>query len=105
MNKRHSHSRFFALTLWTLFGLGLLVQAFSPHLKIVNNAFVMPPVELNSGGMLNPSEVAIRERRLQALSGLLVLSGVAGLAFIYRRSLIESFTGTEKNSTKASNSI
>lgn len=95
LTDRH-RSRCVSLCLWVAFGLGLLVQAFSSHLEIASNAFVLPSTEAHSGVAINPSEVVGRERKLQALSGLLVLFGAIGLAVCYRRTLIENFSGNGK---------
>jgi hypothetical protein len=89
-------ARLLTVLLWLVFCLGILLQAFSSHLEIKHNAFVMPPVKANSGVAMNPSEVVGRERRVQALSGLLVLGGALGLAVRYRRSLSESIFGFRK---------
>jgi len=91
-----SRSRRLAASLWIVFSLGLALQAFSSHLEIAHNAFVIPPSLTASRVGLNPSEVVSRERRLQALSGLLVLGGAIGLAIHYRHVLRESFMGRGK---------
>jgi hypothetical protein len=85
-----------AAILWTVFALGLIFQAFSPHLKIVNNAFVMPEAEVKSGVGLLPAAIVNRERKLQALSGSLVLGAALGLAYCYRRNLIDAFSRSGK---------
>lgn len=82
--------------LWIAFGLGILLQAFSSHLEISNNAFVMSPAWVKTHADLDPIGVVNRERKLQALSGLLVLGGAIGLAVFYRRALVESLTGAKK---------
>jgi hypothetical protein len=73
--------------LWAIFGSGLLVQAFALRLKIVNNAFVMPPALLSERKPINVAEIVAHERRMQATSAILTASGALGLAFYYRRAL------------------
>jgi hypothetical protein len=75
--------------LWMVFCLGLLLQAFSAHLEIAQNAFVMPPALAASRVGLDPAAVVSRERRLQAVSSLLVLGSAIGLGIYHRRRLIK----------------
>ena len=74
--------------LWTMFISGLLVQAFGPHLEISENAFVIPSSSVSEGKELDPAKIIARERRLQALSAVLTLSGALGLGLYYRRVLL-----------------
>jgi hypothetical protein len=68
---------------WTVFALGLLVQVFSPHLKIEHNAFEMPPTLLALGKPISPSDLVARERIVQSTSAVLTLAGAVGLARCY----------------------
>ena len=80
--------RSLALLCWLVFAAGLLVQLLSPHLKISNGAFVIPP-EMSAGrNAIRLDEIVGRQRRMQLLSILLTVSGAFGLAFLYRDILI-----------------
>jgi hypothetical protein len=70
------------IVFWSLFAAGLLVQLFAPHLKISNQAFVIPEQALS-----NAEEIIRKERLLQLLSAVLTASGALGLAFLYREIL------------------
>jgi hypothetical protein len=72
---------------WTLFAVGVLLQASGPHLKIKNNVFILPPAPASAGKVIRPVEIVGRERRLQLLSGVLTLAGALGLAVSYRKVL------------------
>ena len=80
--------RSLALLCWLVFAAGLLVQFFSPHLKVSNGAFVIPPEMAAGRNAIRPDEIVARQRRLQLLSVLLTVSGALGLAFLYRDILI-----------------
>ena len=80
--------RSLALICWLLFAAGLLVQLFSPHLKISNGAFVIPPKMAAGRNAIRLDEIVAKQRRLQFLSVLLTVSGALGLAFLYRDILI-----------------
>jgi hypothetical protein len=71
-----------------VFAAGLLLQLFSPHLKISNGAFVIPPALTAGRNVIRPDEIIARQRRMQLLSLLLTVSGALGLAFLYRDILI-----------------
>jgi len=86
-NKRNGRRVWLGLLLWVALAAGLLVQAFAPHLKIQNNKFVIPPSLLSGGKEVRPDEMIARERRMQALSGILTLGSGLGLAFYYRHVL------------------
>jgi len=80
--------RSLALLCWLVFAAGLFVQLLSPHLKVSNGAFVIPP-ELTAGSnAIRLDEIVARQRRMQLLSVLLTVSGALGLAFLYRDILI-----------------
>jgi hypothetical protein len=70
---------------WTLFAVGVLLQASGPHLKIKNNLFILPPSLGSAGKVIRPVEIVGRERRIQLLSGVLTLTGALGLAACYRK--------------------
>lgn len=74
--------------LWAVFGIGLLVQAFAPRLRIENGAFVIPAVLTSGSQPTAPAEIVTRERWLRALSAALTLAGALGLAHYYRGSLL-----------------
>src|SRR5437868_14526693 len=70
------------------FAAGLLVQLFSPHLKVSNGAFVIPPKMAAGKNAIRLDEIVARQRRMQLLSLLLTVSGALALAFLYRDILI-----------------
>ena len=80
--------RALALVCWLVFAAGLLVQLLSPHLKISNGAFVIPPKMSAGKNAIRLDEIVGRQRRMQLLSILLTVSGAFGLAFLYRDILI-----------------
>ena len=80
--------RSLALLCWLVFATGLLVQFFSPHLKVSNGAFVIPPEMAAGRNAIRPDEIVSGQRRMQLLSVLLTVSGALGLAFLYRDILI-----------------
>jgi hypothetical protein len=67
--------------LWVALAARLLVQAFAPQLKIQNNKFIIPPALLSGVKEVRPDEIITRERGMQALSGILTLSGALCLGF------------------------
>ena len=80
--------RSLALLCWLGFAAGLLVQLLSPHLKISNGAFIIPP-EMSAGrNAIRLDEIVGGQRRMQFVSLLLTISGALGLAFLYRDILI-----------------
>jgi hypothetical protein len=80
--------RSLALLCWLVFAAGLLLQLLSPHLKISNAAFVIPPEMAAGRNAIRLDEIVARQRRMQLLSVLLTVSGALGLAFLYRDILI-----------------
>ena len=76
--------RWLAIVCWLVFAAGLLVQLFSPHLKISNRAFVIPTRMAAGRNAIRLEEIVGGQRRMQVLSALLTLSGALGLAFVYR---------------------
>ena len=82
------HRRSLALICWLVFAAGLLVQFFSPHLKVSNGAFVIPPKMAAGKNPIRLDEIIGGQRRMQVLSAILTLSGAIGLAFVYRDILI-----------------
>lgn len=91
-NKRTARRVWLGLLLWTGLAAGPLVQAFGPHLKIQNNQFVIPPSLLSGEKEVRPDEIVARERKMQALSGLLTLGSGLGLGFYYRQTLFQKAT-------------
>ena len=89
--------RSLALLCWLVFAAGLLVQFFSPHLKVSNGAFVIPPKMAAGKNAIRLDEIVARQRRMQLLSVLLTVSGAVGLAFVYRDILIR---GTSRRSSE-----
>jgi hypothetical protein len=80
------------MLLWLVFGAGLSVQAFSPHLPIEHNSFVISADVVPAGSVLDPRALINRQRLMQAISAMLVLVGAAGLAIWYREALSRSLT-------------
>jgi len=80
--------------LWAVFARGIVIQASSTHLVIRNHAFWLPATATRQP--LDPARLINRERKLQALSALLVLGGGTALAFHHRRTLIDSFYRAKK---------
>jgi hypothetical protein len=76
--------------LWAMFGAGLLVQAFAPHLTIKNKAFVLPPSLISEGKDIHPADIVAHARAMQLFSGVLTLGGALGLALCYRKVLFET---------------
>ena len=68
---------------WGVFTVGLLLQIWSPHLKIEHQAFVMPQILFAAGKTISPSELVAQERIIQSLSAVLTVSGALGLAWCY----------------------
>src|SRR5205085_88160 len=85
---RNRRRRSVALVCWLVFAAGLLVQLLSPHLKISNGAFVIPPEMAAGRNAIRPDEIVGRQRRMQLLSILLTVSGALGLALLYHDVLI-----------------
>jgi hypothetical protein len=79
--------RWSGVLFWVIFLVGLLLQAFSPHLKIKDNRFVLPPSLISPSTQIRPAEIIARERRMQLLSGVLTLGGAFGLAVVYGKVL------------------
>jgi len=80
--------RSLALLCWLVFAAWLLVQLLSPHLKISNGAFVIPPKMAAGRNAIRLDEVVGGQRRMQLLSVFLTVTGALGLAFVYRDILI-----------------
>jgi hypothetical protein len=80
--------RSLAFLCWLVFTAGLLVQLLSPHLKISNGKFVIPPKMTAGRNGIRLDEIVARQRRMQLLSVLLTMSGALGLAFVYHDILI-----------------
>jgi len=86
----HGNRRWRALALLCslVFASGLLVQFLSPHLKVSNGAFVIPPEMTAGRNAIRLDEIVAMQRRMQLVSILLTVSGALGLAFLYRDILI-----------------
>jgi hypothetical protein len=69
--------------LWLVFAAGLLTEVLSPHLKIENDAFVMPPSLVDGSKPINPAEIVARAKRMQLLSMLLTVEGAVSLGLYY----------------------
>src|SRR5438045_7634135 len=80
--------RSLALLFWLVFAARLLVQLLSPHLKISNGAFVIPPKMAAGKSAIRLDEIVGGQRRMQFVSLLLTISGAVGLAFLYHDILI-----------------
>jgi hypothetical protein len=76
-----------AVLLWATFGLGLLIQGFTPRLRIEHRAFVVPASLLSTGKDVRPAEIVARQRHMQLLSSLLTTLAAIGLCCYYRRLL------------------
>lgn len=87
MSRETIWSRRRGVLFWVVLALGVLCQAFGPHLKIKNNKFVLPPALAVSGQDIRPAEIVARERQWQVMSGILTLAGTLGLALCYREEL------------------
>lgn len=83
------HRRIAAL-LWTAFSAGLLLQGLTPPLKVVDNAFVIPPSLNSLSTGIDPAGIVARERRIRLLVGLLTMGASLGLAYCYRRDFVSS---------------
>ncbi len=92
--------RSLALLCWLVFAAGLLVQLLSPHLKVSNGAFVIPPKMTAGRNAIRLDEVVARQRRMQLLSVLLTVGGALGLAFLYRDILIGEPRGDVANRSR-----
>ena len=80
--------RSLALLCWLVFAAGLFVQLLSPHLKVSNGAFFIPPEMAAGTNAIRLDEIIGGQRRMQLISLLLTVSGALGLAFLYRDILI-----------------
>jgi hypothetical protein len=58
-----------------------------PPLTSQDNTVVIPPAVLSGVKEVRPDEIVARERRMQALSGILTLGSGLGLGFYYRHVL------------------
>jgi hypothetical protein len=90
--QRTCRTRWPAVLVWAIFGVGLLVQAFSPGLRIEHNKFVAP-VTISQGQEIHPDKLIARERTVQLLSATLTLGGALGLAFCYGPALFRRREG------------
>ena len=79
---------FLPLLLWLVLAAGLLAEMMSPHLKIENNAFVIPPSLVNGSKPIDPAEIIAHAKQMQLLSLILTLGGAVSLGLYYRPFLI-----------------
>ena len=79
--------------IWAVFLSGLLLQWFSPHLRIEHDAFVMPQDAAARGVPIDPQALVRRERMIQLSSAFLSVTGAVCLALYYRRSLSSYLPG------------
>jgi hypothetical protein len=86
-DKRSWRIRWFAVLVWSIFGIGLLVQAFSPGLRIEHGKFVAPAA-MSYAKEIHPDEIIAQERRVQLLSVTLTVVGALGLAVRYGPALL-----------------
>ena len=85
--RRH---RWLAVLLWLIFGAGLLVHAYGPHVKITNDTFVIPPSLVSGGEHIDPAVIIAYERSKHLVSGILTVGGALGIALYYRNLLVSS---------------
>lgn len=90
---RNKTSRLVPLSIWTVFLVGLLLQLFSPHLRVAHDSFVIPADVMSRGLPVDPRALVKREKMIQLSSALLALSGAIGLAVYYRRTLFRHSPG------------
>lgn len=80
--------RSLAVLVWAIFGAGLLVHAYGPHVKIMSNTFVIPPSLVSEGKDIDPTEIIAYERSKHLVSGILTVGGALGIALYYRNLLV-----------------
>jgi hypothetical protein len=81
-NRRKGRTQWLAVLMWSIFGAGLLVQAFSPGLRIEHHKIVAPAAIAQSRE-IHPDELIARERWVQTLSIILTVTGAVGLVVCY----------------------
>jgi hypothetical protein len=81
-HQRSSRSRHLLFLMWTIFAVGILVQVFSPGLRIEHSKLVAP-ASISQATEIHPSEIIARERHVQMLSAILTMGGALGLAVCY----------------------
>jgi hypothetical protein len=86
---RNRPSPLVPLVIWAVFFSGLLLQLFSPHLRISHDSFVIPQDAVSQGSVIDPRALIAKERTIQLCSALLTLAGAIGLAVYYRRTLLK----------------
>ena len=85
--KSNRRLQWLALSSWSAFAAGLIVQLLAPRLTIENRAFVMSlPAE---GASIRPDEIVAKKRRMQMISAILTAGGALGLAYRYRGTLLK----------------
>jgi hypothetical protein len=78
--------RWFAAIFWIVFGVGLLLQYFTPPIKTARDAFVISPI--SDEHATHPAEIVARARKVQLLSAIFTVTGALGLGFYYRVDLV-----------------
>jgi hypothetical protein len=86
--KQLKQRQWLRILVWTLFGIGLLVQALAPRLRIVNHTFIIPSTFTPRSGAIDPAAIIARERIMQLFSAIFTLSGAFGLGLYYRPVLV-----------------
>jgi len=85
--RRH---RWLAVLLWVIFGAGLLVHAYGPHVKITNNTFLIPPSLVSGGKHIDPAEIIAYQRSKHLVSVILTVGGAFAIALYYRNLVVSS---------------
>ncbi len=83
----NGRDRGLSVLLWLCLSAGLLIQAFAPHLRIEDNAFVVPEKTPSGIAITDPIQVVETERRMQLASATLCSISILGLFFLYRNHL------------------
>src|SRR5688572_2234272 len=86
----------YAAVCWVLFVSGILLHFLGPQLEISGGKFVIPASLAAEGKLMDPQQLVQRERRIQLASAILTVLGAAGLACLYRKTLLSSGSGRGK---------
>ena len=90
--RAHRRPLFTAALLCALFGSGLLMQAFAPHLEIEGDKFVVPERDLSGKVIADPIRLVERDRRMKLWSALLLSISAAGLLILYREPIFSTYS-------------